>query len=272
MGPPCLCVSPFCRVGSGAGFGVSWAGPMAPWAWFVALRKFCQRVSLTAFRCCAFRLLPASSVSPSPAEALVRPCQSSAKAFFLPDSDASFSAAGMLRFGSVFGLFGAAVPLRFPVVRGWLWGLVFGAQPSPAKALPDRAVCSAFGAARLGPPTQPSPASLARFRLVWGRHAGAFPCCEEVAVGPGFWCRAQPCQSSAKGFVCTGFRSGSLFQPSTQATPAQPAGIAKAMPKAFLPEKVSYRIQTHRSRPQECFVLGPFLACLGPPCRCVSLL
>ena len=88
-------------------------------------------------------------------------CQSRAKGFltgkgFLPDSDASFSAAGMLRFGSVFGLFGAAV------VRGWLWGLVFGAQPSPAKALPDRAVCSVFGAARLGSPTQPSPASPAQ--------------------------------------------------------------------------------------------------------------
>ena len=54
------------------------------------------------------------------------PCQSSAKRFFLLDSDVAFSAPRRPRFWPVFGVFGAAVPLRFPVLRGWLWGLVWG--------------------------------------------------------------------------------------------------------------------------------------------------
>ena len=71
---------------------------------------------------------------PSPAQPKpwCGPCQSSAKGFFLPDSEVPFSAAGALRFCSVFGRFGAAVPLRFAVLRGRLWGLVFGASPAQA--------------------------------------------------------------------------------------------------------------------------------------------
>ena len=85
---------------------------------------------------------------PSPAQPKpwCGPCQSSAKGFFLPDSEVPFSAAGALRFCSVFGRFGAAVPLRFAVLRGRLWGLVFGAspaqasEPSPAQPSPAQAL------------------------------------------------------------------------------------------------------------------------------------
>ena len=85
---------------------------------------------------------------PSPAQPKpwCGPCQSSAKGFFLPDSEVPFSAAGALRFCSVFGRFGAAVPLRFAVLEPRLWGLVFGAspaqasEPSPAQPSPAQAL------------------------------------------------------------------------------------------------------------------------------------
>ena len=51
----------------------------------------------------------------------------------------------------------------------------------------------------------------------------------------------------------------------SQPSPSLGVGVAKALPKAF-----SYRIQMLRSRPPERSVFGPFLAGLGPPCRCVS--
>ena len=194
--------------------------------------------------------------------------------------------------------FGAAVPLRFAVLSS-------PAQRSPAQP----AQCSQAqpkpwcGLAKALPKPFSYRIQLWRLRSpersVFGSFLAYFGLFG-VAVGPGFWCPAQFCRSCAKGFVCMGFRSSGFFrfwcgsfgaampnparpnpaqpsQPSpaprpTHTTPAQPAGIAKAVPKAFLPEKVSYRIQTHRSRPQECFVLGPFLAYLGPPCRCVCLL
>ena len=70
--------------------------------------------------------------SPAQPKPWCGPCQSSAKGFFLPDSEVPFSAAGALRFCSVFGRFGAAVPLRFAILRGRLWGLVFGASPAQA--------------------------------------------------------------------------------------------------------------------------------------------
>ena len=71
-------------------------------------------------------------LSPAQPKPWCGPCQSSAKGFFLPDSEVPFSAAGALRFCSVFGRFGAAVPLRFAILRGRLWGLVFGASPAQA--------------------------------------------------------------------------------------------------------------------------------------------
>ena len=266
------------------------------------LPKLCQ-IGLVPF----LAVVQPSPAQPSPAQPLhpANPGQPAniAKAVpkaFLPDSDASFSAAGMLRFWSVFGLFGAAVQVRFRVVRGWLWGLVFGAEPSsvkgfvsgglfrfsqPSPAQPSPAQPAQHPGQLSPAPRQPqhSPRALpkpcqrfsyrkkfltgfrrivlgrrnasfwVRFWPVWGRRAAAFPCCEGVALGPGFWCPAQSCQSSA--------RSGGLFrifgaacsqpspaqptspapspaprpaQPSTHTTPAQPAGIAKAVPKASL--------------------------------------
>ena len=91
---------------------------------------------------------PGPRPQPSPAQPKpwCGPCQSSAKGFFLPDSEVPFSAAGALSFCSVFGRFGAAVPLRFAVLRGRLWGLVFGAspaqasEPSPAQPSPAQAL------------------------------------------------------------------------------------------------------------------------------------
>ena len=56
------------------------------------------------------------------------PCQSSAKGFFLLDADVAFSAPRRPRFWPVFGLFGAAVPLRFAVLRGWALGPRFGSS------------------------------------------------------------------------------------------------------------------------------------------------
>ena len=116
-----------------------------------------------------------SVAQPSPAQASQRspgqagpgqpkPCQSSAKGFVLPDSDAPFSAAVTLRFWSVFGLFGAAVPLRSPVLKG-----------RPVLAQPSLAQLSV---------AQPSPAQASQ------RSPGQ--------AGPG---QPKPCQSSAKGFV-----------------------------------------------------------------------
>ena len=107
--------------------------------------------------------------------------------FCLLDSDVAFSAPSRHRFWSVFGSFGAAVPLRFAVLKPRLWGLVFGAQPK----------------------AQPRPA---------------------------------------------------------QSSPSLSVGLAKALPKAF-----AYWIQMWRFRPPGGIGFGPFLARLGPPCRCVWL-
>ena len=79
--------------------------------------------------------------------------ESSAKASFLPDSNAPFSAAVTLRFWSIFGLFGAAVPLRFPVLDGRLWGLVVCVFP------PQASEASPAQPAAQPSPAQPSSAS-----------------------------------------------------------------------------------------------------------------
>ena len=88
-----------------------------------------------------------ATAEPSPAQAVVCALPKLCQRLFLPDSEVPFSAAGALRFCSVFGRFGAAVPLRFAVLRGRLWGLVFGASPAQASE-PSPAQPS---------PAQPSP-------------------------------------------------------------------------------------------------------------------
>ena len=127
-----------------------------------------------------------------PSYSPAQPSPGSAKGFFLLDSDAPFSAPRRFLFRSVFGSFGAGVPLRFLVSKGRLCGLVFGAQPSLA---------------------QPSPAPTAQpklwcvlFRCVFGPFAVPlrFPVskgrlCGLVSAQPKPWCG--PCQSSAEGFV-----------------------------------------------------------------------
>ena len=89
------------------------------------------------------------------------PCQSSAKGFFLldSDSDVAFSAPRRPRFWPVFGLFGAAVPLRFPILRGWLWGLVLGLPEVPGTGLPTLTPAQPTPQPKPSPnqPAQPSP-------------------------------------------------------------------------------------------------------------------
>ena len=267
---------------------------------------------------------------PSPAQPKpwCGPCQSSAKGFFLPDSEVPFSAAGALRFCSVFGRFGAAVPLRFAVLEPRLWGLVFGASPaqasepspaSPAQPKPWCGPCQSSAKAfsyriqmshfdrwekrnRQGtqpslspahkPQAQPSQASTGQARP---GHSRAQPSPSRgvglaKAVPKAFSYRiqikpslaqprpAQPTTQARSAQPKPSSQTASPVQPGQhrsgqarpQPSPAQPSpsrgvGLAKALPKAF-----SYRIQRCHSRPPERSVFAPFLAGLGPPCRCVS--
>ena len=129
-----------------------------------------------------------SPAEPSPAQELNQaqpkpwcgPCQSSAKGFFLLDSDVAFSAHRRHRFWSAFGSFGTAVPLRSAVLKPRLWGLVFGAssaQLRPAQAvvwaLPKLMAFSGFRCGVFGPQAA---SVLVRFWLVWGRRAAALRC------------------------------------------------------------------------------------------------
>ena len=127
------------------------------------------------------------------------PCQSSAR---------------RPRFWPVFGLFGAAVPLRFPVLRGWLWGLVFGlpeVRSRPGTGLPTLT------------PAQPSPSPT-----------------QASQPSPG---QPKRCQSSAKGFVLPDSeapfsatrthrskveRLGHAHTSSTESSPSLGAGLAES--------------------------------------------
>ena len=140
---------------------------------------------------------PGRPAQPRPAQALVwalpKHCQRP-----LLDSDVAFSAPRRHRFWSVFGSFGAAVPLRLAVLEGRL-GASFlrpaqrsPAQPSPAQPSPSP---PHHNPAQPSPP-QPSPAKLSpasphqpissvqprppqpRFLACWGRRAAAFRCLE----------------------------------------------------------------------------------------------
>ena len=118
------------------------------------------------------------------------------------------------RDGLVFGLFGAAVPLRFPVLRGWLWGLVLGLpqlRSRPGTGLPTLT------------PAQPSPSPA-----------------QASQPSPG---QPKRCQSSAKGFVLPDSevpfsatrtlrskveRLGHAHTSSTESSPSLGAGLAES--------------------------------------------
>ena len=174
LGPPCRCVWLFWRVRF----------------WFVPGAPKCRPAESSA------RLSPAqpspdqlSPARPGPtlafglAKALPKP-------FFLQDSDVPFSAPRRLRFWSVFGLFGATVPLCLAVLEGPFLVRCWAspAQPSPnqlsparpgpslgvglAKALP-KPFFTGFRRPVFGPQTAPF---LVRFWPVWGHRAAAFGC------------------------------------------------------------------------------------------------
>ena len=99
------------------------------------------------------------------------------KAFCLLDSDVAFSAPRRHRFWSVFGSFGAAVPLRFAVLKPSLWGLVFGAQPKLSPAPPSPGLASpslGVGLAKALPMAFSYWIQLWRFRPPGGIGFGAF--------------------------------------------------------------------------------------------------
>ena len=164
--------------------------------------------------------------------------------------------------------------------------------------------CAGFRGAVCGPQTAPF---LVRFWPVWGRRAAAFGCFEGTIFGS--FPAAEDRPSRAKRQASQAQPSSAAQRPA-QPSPAQPAspstpqpsqlspaqlsstqlsptpycvpcflvrsspahspslgvGRAKALPKAFF-----YWIQRCRLRPPDGSVFGPFLARLGPPCRCVWL-
>ena len=145
-----------------------------------------------------------------------------------------FSAPRPVRFWWVFGPFGAAVPLRFAILRPALWGFVFGFFPSMPSPAPS--------------PTQPSPQR-----------------------SPGRPSSSQPTSAPSKCQDGASHGQPKPAQPSPQSSPVQlsPASVGMGLIKA-LPKSFSDRIQRCRFRPRDRSGFGGFLARLGPPCRCVS--
>ena len=187
LGPPCRCVSPFWNVGFGTSF-----------CCFPGL--FSVPVAQPSPAHHAGQVSPAQ-LSTGPPNGKAKPaqpkpwrgrCQSFAKGFFLPDSDVAFSAAGTLRFWSVFGRFGAAVPLRFAVLERWFWDLFL--------LLPRPVLCSCG-------PAQPSLAQ---------------PTTQARSVA----CPAQPSQPTKKARSHSSERS---HQQPAQPSPAQ--ALVWALPK-----------------------------------------
>ena len=126
---------------------------------------------------------------------------------------------------------------------------------------------------------------------VWGRHAAAFPRFE-ASYWIQMWrfrprdgppCRCVPLflRGWLWGLVLslpevrrrpgTGLPTFSPHPapPSPSPSPASPVQASLSLAKA-LPKALFYRIQRCRSRPRERSVFRPFVARLGPPCRCVS--
>ena len=124
---------------------------------------------------------------------------------------------------------------------------------------PERSVFGPF-LAGLGPPRRcVSPF----WNVGFGTSFCCFPGLFSVRVA-----QPSPAQPSHAGQVSPAQLSTGQLHPMgrpSQPNPSLGVGVAKALPKAF-----SYRIQMLRSRPPERSVFGPFLAGLGPPCRCVS--
>ena len=171
-----------------------------------------------------------SPAQPSPAQELNQaqpkpwcgPCQSSAKGFFLLDSDVAFSAHRRHRFWSAFGSFGTAVPLRFAVLKPRLWGLVFGA--SSAQLRPAQAVVWALPKLCqwlfLDSDVAFSAPRRHRFWCVFGLFGAAVPL-RFAVLEPRLW-----------GLVLVPSPSSSQPSPA-QASPSLSVGLAKALPKAF---------------------------------------
>ena len=161
-------------------------------------------------------------------------------------------------------------------------------QPSPslgvglAKALPILPNAFSYWIQTYRFPAQPSTAQLVHPSLgvglakalpkafsyrIWpvsGRPAAAFPCFEGVGLD---------CRSAQPKPLSPAQVSPSPGQPSPgQVSPAQ---LTAARPKPWcgpcrtLCKGFSYRIQRSHFRPRDGSVFGAFLACLGPPCRCV---
>ena len=150
-----------CTVRWGLVFSAAQACSLALWLRSVALPKLCQgfcfRVSGVPFSAptrlrfwCIFGPFPCFAVLKGSLWGLVfgaaQACSLSlwlrsmalprlGQRLFLPDLDASFSAPRLLRFGSVFGPFGAAVPLRFPVFMGSVFGACLARFRAPRRCV-----------------------------------------------------------------------------------------------------------------------------------------
>ena len=78
--------------------------------------------------------------------------------------------------------------------------------------------------------------------------------------------RAQP----SPGQAAQPSPAHSPAQPSPQPSSAHQPSSAEGQHSQSFVKAFFYRIQMWRFRPPERSVFGPFSACLGPPCRCVS--
>ena len=161
-----------------------------------------------------------------------------------------------------FGPCQAALPLRFPVLRGWVWIAEArspkpSAQPrlAPAQASPTQASPAQLTAARPKPwcgpcrlpnalqrlflPDSEVPFSAARrlrFWCVFGPFGAAVPLRLAVLEGPSLvrsWRAKVPPSRAKHARLCVFGAQPSPAQPSPQPSPSLGVGLAKALPKAF---------------------------------------